>query len=173
MKEEGGELLKRWLLTILIIAVVAVSVGCADILEGYTQSESPHYFSPPERSPEERIEVSNYDELMEVMLNLITQHKDSGRVFINNYEGDINDDIKLARREIIYYNPLGVYAISKMTCLVTRFVSYHEVDISIEYQRTKQQVDSIVNVSTQRYLRTELLNIMKNNFCFGQNILFL
>jgi len=149
------------LITVAVSTAIVLS-GCAPILEGYKLSESPHFVQPPERLREERIEISNYDQLKSEMLNYVMRHEESGRMYTNNYDGDVAEDVMRACSEIENDDPVGAYAVSSITGIATRIVSYHEVNVNITYKRTKQQVDSIVNVSTKRYLRTELLNVMRD-----------
>jgi len=152
--------MKRLIAAILILVALTTLIGCADILEGYSMSESPYFVLQPERQPEERIEISNYEELTEEVFNLITEHEISGRMLATSYDGDIEADVRRVCREIYSHDPLVAYAISDIAGGVTRFVPNYEVDINVEYKRTKRQVDSIVKVPTGPYLRSELFTIM-------------
>jgi len=145
----------------IMIAAVAASSGCASILEDDRLVVSAHHSEPQERPAEEQlIEISSYEELREEMMRLVMEFAESGKLIAYSYDGDISADIARARVEIMNVDPVGAYAVSSITGVATRIVSYSEVEISIEYKRTKQQVDSIVNVSTLRYLRIELLSVM-------------
>jgi hypothetical protein len=149
------------LLFISVVAATAASTGCANILEDDWLLETPHLATPYERPPEEQIEVSSFDELKAEMLKLIMGHESAGQFVIYSYDGgDVQADIDRACRDIMNVHPIGVYAVSMISGVATRIVSYFEVDISIEYRKTRQQLESIVNVSTLRYLRTELLSII-------------
>jgi len=135
--------------------------GCASILEEDRLVVSPHISEQQERPPEEQaIEISNYEELRDEMMGLVMEFAESGRLIAYTYDGDISADVVRARIEIMTEDPVGAYAVASITGVATRIVSYYEVEIDIEYKRSKQQVDSIVNVSTLRYLRIELLRIM-------------
>jgi len=142
--------------------VVIVPIGCASLLEDEMRTERPHQHDPYERPPEEQIEVSDFEELMEEILGLIMQHADTGLIVANSYDGDITADVERASHEIMNNDPIGVFAVADITATTNRIVSFFEVEISIEYKRTKQQLDSLVNISTERYLSTELLNIMSD-----------
>jgi len=133
------------------------------ILEGDTFAESPHLSTPYERPPEVQVEVSDYSELKAAMLEFVIEHEDTGVIVIYSYDGDdVQADVNRACDEIVGNDPVGAYAVAEMTGLVTRIVSKYEVNIKIDYKRTKQQVESYVNVSTLRYLRIELLNVMSD-----------
>ena len=155
--------MKRIVTFFLIFATLFGASGCAAILEGETSSETLHSAVPYERPPEIKIEVSNYEELKDAILNLVMEHEDSGEIIINSYDGgDIQEDVERASDEIMNEHPVGAFAVKEIASVVTRVVTYFEVEINIDYKRTKQQIETVkdVNVSTERYLRTELLGVM-------------
>ena len=155
--------MKKRITSVLLILIAALLTGCMSILEGSTLSESPHLSAPYERQPEMQIEVSDYGGLKDAILNFITEHELSGEIVIYSYDGgDVQEDVDRACYEIINTDPVAAYSVSELTGLATRIVSKYEINISIEYKRTKQQVESYVNVSTLRYLRTELLSVMSD-----------
>ena len=152
---------KRFII-ILIIGTLFISSGCTSILEGDKIKETLHSAQPYERPPEVKVEVSDYDELKDAVLDFVMQHESSGEI-VYNYDGDdVKADVDRACDEIMHNHPFGAFAVSDITGLTIKIGSYFEVDISIEYKRTKQQMEhvNIVNVSTQRYLRSELLSVM-------------
>ena len=156
------ELLKRAILVIMLI-LIAASFGCAALLEDDRLVESHHVTAPFERPPEEQIEVSNFLELKDAIIDLIMEHETGGRIIVSNYESEeVQADVNRAGYEIITYHPLGVFAVSEIVGQVTRIVTYFEIDITIEYKRTKQQIDSVIEVASERQLRTELLSIMSD-----------
>jgi len=146
----------------LILAVIIAASGCTGIIEGYTEIVTRHASTPYERPPEEQIDVADYDELMAEMLELIIQHEDSGSLLASNYDGDVTADVARACSEISSDHPIGAYAVASITGETKRIVSIHEIEISIKYKRTKDQLDSLVNVATLRYLKTELQSAMSN-----------
>ena len=150
------------IISILILCVVLfAAAGCASILEDDRLIISPHFSEPQERPHEEHVaEISNYDELKDEIMGLVADFAETGRMIAYTYDGDLSADIARVRKEIIDNDPIGAYAVESVAGTATRFVSYSEIEIDIEYKRTKQQVDSIVNVSTLRYLRIELLRVM-------------
>jgi len=151
---------------VIILIVASAAIGCATLLESEILSEKPHISAPQDRQPDESelIEVSNFDEIKAAILDFILAHEDSGRMIIYNYRGDdVQADLDRAGYEIMTNNPIGVYAVAEIISGVTRIVTYSEVDVAIEYKRTHEQVASIINLSTERYLLTELLRIMSSH----------
>jgi len=142
-------------------AAVVASSGCAALLEDYLLEETPRVLSPSERLPEETtVEISNYGELKEEIMGLIMKHEGQGRMLVYTYDGDITMDVAKARREIMYEDPVGSYAVSEIAGTATRIVTYSEVEVKITYKRTKQQVESIVNIGTDRSLLGAILRVL-------------
>jgi hypothetical protein len=148
------------IIAIIIIAAVALT-GCVNLLETNVESISKHYVEPFVRPPTERISVSGYDELMETMIMLIMEHETEVRLLYHPHNGeDVQAEVLRTKDEIMHIHPIGAYAVADIEADATRIVSYFEVDIEIEYKRTKEQLDSIVNVATLRYMMTPLLDTM-------------
>lgn len=145
---------------IVLMVVVAMSCGCASILEDEVTIISTHIDQQPERPSKEQIDVSKYDELVWEILNLVKEHETSGRIRAYSYDGEVETDVEKACFKIKNDSTLGVYAVSDITYTTTKIVSYYEIEVNIEYRRTKQQVDSITDISTMRYWGTALLNII-------------
>jgi len=108
----------------------------------------------------DHIEASNFDELKAAILEFVTQHAKSGRIVIFSYAGDVEEDIQRAIYEITNHDPLGAFAVYSITETITPIVSHFEVDFSIEYSRSRSEVESIVTISTAAHLRLELLEYM-------------
>ena len=158
--------MQKWIvLIIMTLTLTALTAACATILEGDRLSESVYVvppYIPDEEPPEERIEVADIDEIKTVMLDLIMNHESVGKLVINNNtdEDGVQSGIDKAAKEIITLHPIGAYAVSSIMGTTSKVLLNCEIDISIEYKRTIEQLDSIINVSNMRYLRTELLSIM-------------
>ena len=158
---ESGEW-GRQVISVLLLVVILLSSGCASILEGDTLIYSPYEPAQDIGPPEDQVVVSNYEELKSAMLNIVMQYDDIGLIIILSYDGYIQEDVDRAASEIITSDPIGAYAVSDIAGIATRIVTYFEVEISVEYKRTRQQVESIVTVSRMQELRGELLDAMRS-----------
>ena len=154
----AGKSLK--ILQVLAVAFMLAASGCTAMLEGESRIRTAHYIPPYEAPPEQQIEISSYDELTAEILSLIMQHESTGSMYAVSYDGDVEQDVRRVCLEMRDDDPLVAYAVESMDGETKRIVSSYEIAISIEYRRTKQQVDSIVNVSTLRFLPTEILSVM-------------
>ena len=146
----------------IALVMLATLPSCMTMLEDETLVETRHLVTQASRQPPSLTEVSSYDEFKAILLDLIAQRAYTGRIIYNTYDSDIRGELEKARTEILESDPIGAYAVEDIECAATKIVTYFEVDISIAYKRTKQQIDSIVHVSTLPYLRTELLSILSD-----------
>jgi len=154
--------LKTVIFLVICLTALLMLSGCADILEDATYFESPHQIAVDERPPDEVIQVSNYTQLEEAIFEFVAQYMDTVRLRIYSYDGNIDSDIDKLCFELQHYDPIGSYAISDITYSMQTIVSYIEIELKIEYEREKSQIDSIITVSTQRFLMTELLSALSN-----------
>ncbi|MDR1299758.1 MAG: hypothetical protein LBJ84_05850 [Oscillospiraceae bacterium] len=111
-------------------------------------------------TPARSVAARDFDELRAAVLGFVESHDDLGAISVYGYDGDIDDDVARACREVSGDTPIGAFAVSDMAWSVSKIVSYYEVEINIAYKRTRSQLDGIVTASSQRFLRSELLNIM-------------
>jgi len=149
------------ILLVIITTVAMALTGCVNLLEGFDESVTEHPARPYIRQPTEQITVSGYDELVATIISLIMEHETEMQLLYYHDDGeDVHAEIQRASDEILLGHPIGAYAVAGITAEATIIVSYYEVDIVIEYKRTQEQLDSIINVSSERYMRTQLLNIM-------------
>ena len=145
-----------WLLSTILL----ILCGCATILEDDMRAESLHKVTTNERPPEEQVEITDYSQLITAFLEMVKQHETAAVLVVYRYDGDVQTDVAKAADEIMRNDPITMYAVAEIAASVNRIVSIFEIDVRIEYKRTREQVASIVNVSTLRYLRTELMSIM-------------
>ena len=150
-------------ISIFVIMVMSLSMlsGCANFLEDYNETITVHQVAPYVRPPTEQISVSDYDELISVIIKHIMELETSLQLIYYPHEGeDVLAEVQRASYEIMNNHPIGAYAVANMTVDANRNVTRFDVDIEIEYKRSKEQLDSIINVSTLRYMMTQILNIM-------------
>lgn len=149
---------KRLILALLCLTFILSFYGCASILDDDTMTVTAHS-APVITATDRIIEASNYTELKEEIIGFIDKHEDMSLIQIYTYDGDIREDINLVCTEIVNEVPLGAYAVSKITSNVTQIVSTYQIEIHILYNDvTKEQVDSIIPVSTFRYLKADIQN---------------
>jgi len=83
-------------------------------------------------------------------------------IFYYHDGDDVQADIENARFEIMNEHPVGAFAVADIVVNATLIVTHYEVDIEIEYKRTEEELDSIVVISTEQFLRNQMLSRMSN-----------
>ena len=157
--------IRRFNKIIIAFATISLSIfiltGCDNLLEGSVESITAHQAAPFVRPPVEQTTVSDYDEFLNEIIALITLHETSGQILYYSRDGeDVQAEMERAVNEIKNNHPLGAFAVVDIIANATRIVTHYEVDIEIEYKRTKEQMDSIINVSAELGVMNNLLDIM-------------
>jgi len=154
--------LKR-LSTILLflVVIVALTVGCANILDDYFLSIERHDAPQYVREPIEQISVSAVDEFEEVLIDLIVAHEVEAQIIYHHLGAEnIQVELEFAAAQVMRNHPIGAYAVSNITVNATRIVTYFEVNLTIEYSRTIEEVEAIVAVPSERHMINELTRLM-------------
>jgi hypothetical protein len=159
-------MLKRTQIFIVALLLV-VLVGCGAFLETereFMAPRTPEPYVPVEVPPGERIELVDGYELGETILYMIHSYENTGLfVMYNNDFENFQEEAERIARDIQTNDPIGAYATSGISVTIDETANYIEIDVIIEFRRTQEQIDSIINVATTRYLRTELLRIMRGH----------
>jgi len=150
------------IIALLVIFTSAVTVSaCANLLEGSSVTIVPHISAPYERQPAPLRTVSDLEEFEEVLLELIfAQEQETTLQYLNFDSEDLQSEIRRISNELMENHPIVIYSVANITTAAVRVVTYFEINIEIEFKRTVEQVKSIVTASTQRYMMTQLLEIM-------------
>jgi hypothetical protein len=156
--------MRRKIILILLVLFISLTslltTGCASILEGSALDISRHVGTGASRPQGDFFQAANFDELELVILGFVERFESSGRVVIYSYDGDVQDDVNRVIYEIKNNHPIGAFAVYDIVAVVSTIVTHFEIDINIEYNRTEQQVESIIAVETHNDLRDELFRAM-------------
>lgn len=91
--------------------------------------------------------VSNRTELRGAVLSFIRDWTEQGLLLVQDYDGDIADDLD----ETIHYateeDPIGAYAVDYIDAELTGDSSQGSVSMSIVFRRSAAEIDAIVTVS--------------------------
>ncbi|MDR2600324.1 MAG: hypothetical protein LBC73_08615 [Oscillospiraceae bacterium] len=157
--------MKKIILPILLLILIA-SVGCDNLLEDYVEFITPHETEPYVRPPDDPIiiTIADAEEFRELLLQLIMEHEATTTINYYSYDGEnVQDVLNEIAINLKNEDPIGAYAVADIQINATRIVAYFEVDIEIEFSRSKEQIDSIVNAITRRYMMTQLQQIMSQH----------
>ena len=121
---------------------------------------SPHIEQAHQDELAEDLRAENYQELVSAILRLVEDSAESGIIQLHNYGGDlqsVQSDVQNACRSVSTTEPLGAYAVEYMLFECTRILSYYEVEISIAYRRSPQQVEAIQKIANSAEFRSAII----------------
>ena len=130
--------------------------GCSSLLDRPYVMVEPHVERPVVAGDSSTIQVDTYSELVNAVLFFVSQGVTEGTVQLTDYRGDVEEDLNRACVEVAKDDPLGAYAVDFIKNSYTRVLTTYEATISITYRRTKEQMQSLVNVTSTSAIRKEV-----------------
>ena len=94
-------------------------------------------------------EIRNYSMLKTALTDMISRREEQGEFRLSNYNGSPSEDLAAACYEIKSKNPLGNYAVESLSYDTSYVVSYYMANIYVSYQRTAEEIESIVYAGNQ------------------------
>lgn len=141
--------------------------SCSNLLERSYQISTPHVDRPATAEDSTAIRVGNYRDLVSAVLFFVSQGESEGEIRLYDYPGDVESALAAACLEVATQDPLGAYCVDYIRHEAVRVVSYDQATLTIHYRRTPQQVQSMVNVTGARAIRTELQSALDQ---FGEEV---
>jgi hypothetical protein len=160
----GGLEMKKIMSFLVAMAIFLSLTGCANMLEEeYLSIEEHSYTSPENDVTVNVVEVSNYKELLDSIINMIAEYSEEETVRFTNYSGDIENDVADVCVEIMNNTPIGAYSTYYVGYTINKFVSYYEAEISIIYKKTEEQVVSVIKAEDDDDVKNELEQALRYN----------
>ena len=155
--------MKRLSTILLVIVIMLVlTVECANILDGELLSVTEREVS--ERDHAAQISISAIDEFRELLIELIESHESEAQMHYHHFgTEDIQNELDLVAADIMRNHPVGAFAVSNIAVTATRIITYFEVNVTIEYSRTPEEIESIITVASERHFLNELSQVMKQH----------
>lgn len=149
--------MKKSILTLFLAGMIALS-GCSSLLERdylLLQPYEPVSSSAPGSTS---LRAESYQDVVDAVRLLVAQGADQGLISLYNYSSaqDVEDTLTRACLEVVQNDPLGAYAVDYIKHDYSLIVSYYEVNLTLAYRRTSEQVSSIVSVTGSSALQQEL-----------------
>lgn len=154
--------MKKRLTVLCMIGLLAILAGCGLLSERsylYTQQHDDQY---EEDVNTDALTVENYYGLRSAILSFVESGTEYGIIRSYSYDGDIEEDLDTAAYEVTRSDPVGAYAVDYMTHSCNRIVSYYEIEISITFRRTPEDIASIVRVSSVSEAEEEIVAALEN-----------
>ena len=127
--------------------------GCGDrLLERSYSSVTPHSAAYRETEDADTLRADNYQDLVNALLILLSEHSEDGVVRIY---GDAPDKAELAENacvEVQKETPIGAYLLDYITYDGRAESGYYELTVRFGYRRTAEEQSAIVNATSTEAL---------------------
>ena len=124
--------------------------GCGVLLEREYVTVEPHSSRFWESDAAGTLRAENYQDIVNDLLILIGQHTESATIRLYNYEDDVAvaDALEQATTEVQQETAMGSYAVEYITASSRSQRAYYEVSLTIQYRRTAEQIQAVVNATS-------------------------
>ena len=143
----------------LLAALTAASLllsGCSSMLNRDYTDIAVHNAAPTTEGNTSTLRAESYQELVNALLYLVSQHDESGSIRLYFESEDVEGELEAACLEVVQESPLGAYAVDFIKPSVSFVVSYYQADVQIQYRRSWEQISSIVSATGTSAIRSEL-----------------
>lgn len=150
-------------LTAMLLCLCLLT-GCASLLEREYTTAEPHSSKFWESEAAGTLRAENYQDIVNDLLILIGQHKESALLRIYGFQDDISvvDALERAALEIQQETPLGAYAVEYITSSGQSQRGYYETTVQIGYRRTAEQIEAVVTATSPEAVYSLLASALDN-----------
>lgn len=156
--------MKRAVILLLALLMCLGTTGCSMMERSYT-SVQPHSSSYYESEDKSVLRAETYQDLVNDLLVLVGEHAEEGRIWLYAVEemGDVQQVVDAACQEVQSETPIGAYAVEYMTYTISENNrNYIDLQLTINYRRSAEQMDRVVNVTGVTALRDLLTAAAEN-----------
>ena len=122
--------------------------GCG-LLEREYRSVEPHSYSYREETGGDALRVSSYQDLVNAVLLLAEERRETGRIHIQAEDASSAWDMMGdARAEVLLETPAGAYALEQLSWDISPLLDDWAVDLILTYRRTAEEEDAIIDASS-------------------------
>ena len=142
--------MKKRIIAILLCGVLYLT-GCGSFLDREYSSIQPHSSSYYESEDQSVLRAEGYQDLVNDLLVLVGNHAAEGTIWLYaaGEEPDADASIEKACRELQQETPMGSYAVEYVTYTIDEDSrNYSEIQLTIGYRRTAEQVADMVHATS-------------------------
>ncbi len=132
--------------------------SCSLLVEDTYYAVTPHPVAPVSEGSGV-ITIENYRELVNAILQFVTEHAETGQIRLTNYDRDLAwEHLEEASDEILHHTALGSYGVEDINWETNTILSYLEAEITITYGKDQEEFESITPVSGTSAITKEVTN---------------
>ena len=156
--------MKRAVILLLVLLMCLGTTGCSMLERSYT-SVQPHSSSYYESEDKSVLRAETYQDLVNDLLVLVGEGAEEGTIWLYAVEdmGDVQQVVDAACQEVQNETPMGSYAVEYMTYTISDTNrNYIDLQLTISYRRSPEQMGRLVNVTGVTALRDLLAAAAEN-----------
>lgn len=142
---------RRWRCAAAAAAVSVLLCGCSSLLERQYSVVEPHSRRFWESGDSGVLRAEEYPEIVNAILTLVSAHSGEGVVRVYMPQKTVVEAealLESACLEVQTETPLGAYMVEYLRYTVTEETAYWEAELTIDYRRTAEQYEAMVNVTS-------------------------
>ena len=153
----------------LLVLLALLLTGCSSFFPkeylSLTEHEAPFAFRETESVAEETAEqtttVSNYYDMRSVFLDFVTSGIEHGQFVLENYSGDIEEDLRQVVRYLTAQNPVSAYAVDYINYERTEITGGWLISVDAVYRRSASEIAAIQPVRGNEAALKKMLDALR------------
>ncbi len=150
--------MKRFAVLVLLLSLLT---GCSRLSAREYLSIRPHEETEDRPEQTDAVLAEDYLGLRAAVEDFVREGQTEGLIRVNSYEGDVESDLTEVVYEVSRMEPLGAFAVENMTHECVRIVSYYEIRIHTTFRRTRQELEQVEMIVSQKHLETRLAEALE------------
>ena len=155
--------MKKRVLPLLLAALLCLT-GCGSFLQREWYEVKDHSPNNYEGNGRDALQADTYQDLVNNILILVGNHTAEGTIWLYYAQEDLDAAVAMERacQEVEHETPVGSYAVEYLQYTVEDTArNYSEIEVTIGYRRTEQQLAEITHVTNTAALRDMLTNAVE------------
>lgn len=133
----------KWKMAVLLGLTAVFLSGCAGWKSGSFASVSPHAGQYTQEEPVELDQVATYADLRDAVLDMAHEAAETCLLGVDNYEGNLEEDVDSAIAYVKLQDPIGAYAIARLSYRFDRIGSENVVILEGTYRHSRAEIAGI------------------------------
>ncbi len=121
-----------------------------------------HQDAPGDLASDKYVTVQDYQGLSSALRDAVESRTEQILMRAYSYHRDLNEDLAKVTSLFTSTDPLGVFAIDKLTYEQTKLVSFTEIEFTITYKCSKEQLDSIVDIDGRTAFKNRMFPALRD-----------
>ncbi|MBQ3355583.1 MAG: transglutaminase domain-containing protein [Oscillospiraceae bacterium] len=150
------------ILLVLFSGLTACGLWVSDEYRSVTPHSEEPYTEPEPTEEEPPPTVHDREELRSAVLSMITDWAEHSVILVEDYDGDIADDLAQAVQYATREDPVGAYAVDYADAELTGGADAGSIALNIVFRRSAAEINSIAAVSNDEGACSKIIEVLTN-----------